>query len=599
MFSSPRFFKQKHWRDSIFPNYRHPAVASLNNALSYAQKTNDTSMRVFAGVILAKTLLHEKKYSEAFYNINKALSLDTMLPVLSPVRQFLYRDACQFYHTFGTYKIAAFYLRKAIDISVKRDSVATVRLYGLYSSYANLCRKMGLMDSCLFYNLKAIEMGSKLESQWEASGLNNYGMLLLDSAREDSALRTFELAKKTLVREPLKDSGFFYSVSDNMAEVYARKKMYATALPLFNGKYSYVFKKRNGIQIFNAGLRSGMMMLYLGNFSGVLQRVHVLDSVMLVHGQALPRGKKEELARLKFEFAMKTGNAADAIRLQQEIIDLKMKELADAEKDKLGMLESVLLENREHFNKELEVEKLRSEESSARAAFNKTLAAGAAVTGVLIIAIILILYRRKITTESYRRELAESNLKNEQLGKSQLKQQLELNRVTVEQESYKRELAEINLKNEQLEKEYFSQQLELKKRDVTDYALAYSQRKKILDEVLNKLKDIKKSEDPVQQLQELGKTLKKQLQGDAYMEIDPGRIEQVNHEFFEKLENVCPDLTPGEKDLTGLIRLNFSSKEISSLRNISPASVRISKFRLKKKLGLSPELDLTEFIQKL
>gem|GEM_PF-4038407 len=89
------------------------------------------------------------------------------------------------------------------------------------------------------------------------------------------------------------------------------------------------------------------------------------------------------------------------------------------------------------------------------------------------------------------------------MSKIRLRQQLDLNKAAIEQESYKRKLAEINLKNEQLEKMQIGQQLELKKRDVTDYALAYSQRKKILDEILTKIKEIKKSKDPAEQLLDL------------------------------------------------------------------------------------------------
>ncbi|MBS4063831.1 MAG: response regulator transcription factor [Chitinophagaceae bacterium] len=99
--------------------------------------------------------------------------------------------------------------------------------------------------------------------------------------------------------------------------------------------------------------------------------------------------------------------------------------------------------------------------------------------------------------------------------------------------------------------------------------------------------------------QVLSKSLKKQLNSHVELEIETEGIEKVNHEFFEKLNQICPDLTTGEKDLTGLIRLNFSSKEISSMRNISPSSVRMAKFRLKKKLGLDPDLELVEFIRKV
>ncbi|HYG51483.1 MAG TPA: hypothetical protein VD905_11305, partial [Flavobacteriales bacterium] len=93
--------------------------------------------------------------------------------------------------------------------------------------------------------------------------------------------------------------------------------------------------------------------------------------------------------------------------------------------------------------------------------------------------------------------------------------------------------------------------------------------------------------------------LKNQLKGDMKMSVDPGQIEHLNAAFFDKLKNICPDLSVSERDLCGLLRLKFSSKEISAMRNIAPASVRISKFRLKKKLELDAGTNLEDFLLKL
>jgi len=48
-----------------------------------------------------------------------------------------------------------------------------------------------------------------------------------------------------------------------------------------------------------------------------------------------------------------------------------------------------------------------------------------------------------------------------------------------------------------------------------------------------------------------------------------------------------------------LIKLNMNSKEMASVLNISPNSIKSARYRLKKKLELSPEADLEGFIRNI
>jgi len=70
----------------------------------------------------------------------------------------------------------------------------------------------------------------------------------------------------------------------------------------------------------------------------------------------------------------------------------------------------------------------------------------------------------------------------------------------------------------------------------------------------------------------------------------------VNSEFYQKLYERFPDLTQGDKKLCALIKLNFSSKEIAGLLNMSVNSVHTSRSRLRKKLDLDRTVNLTEYI---
>ena len=57
-----------------------------------------------------------------------------------------------------------------------------------------------------------------------------------------------------------------------------------------------------------------------------------------------------------------------------------------------------------------------------------------------------------------------------------------------------------------------------------------------------------------------------------------------------------PDLTPGDLRLAAYLKMNLSSKEIAPLLNISVRGVENKRYRLRKKLELPEEANLTEFI---
>lgn len=73
-------------------------------------------------------------------------------------------------------------------------------------------------------------------------------------------------------------------------------------------------------------------------------------------------------------------------------------------------------------------------------------------------------------------------------------------------------------------------------------------------------------------------------------------FEQVHPSFYDNLEKYYPDLTLKEKRLCAFLRLGLSSKEISAITFKEVRSVESARNRLRKKLGLSPEGNLTEFL---
>ncbi|MGA9588773.1 MAG: LuxR C-terminal-related transcriptional regulator, partial [Salegentibacter sp.] len=57
-----------------------------------------------------------------------------------------------------------------------------------------------------------------------------------------------------------------------------------------------------------------------------------------------------------------------------------------------------------------------------------------------------------------------------------------------------------------------------------------------------------------------------------------------------------PELTSNDLRLCAYLRLNLSSKEIAPLLNISVKSVEIKRYRLRKKMDLGRNVNLTDYI---
>lgn len=144
----------------------------------------------------------------------------------------------------------------------------------------------------------------------------------------------------------------------------------------------------------------------------------------------------------------------------------------------------------------------------------------------------------------------------------------------------------IKLQNEQLGKDMTSKNKELA-------ASTMSLIKK--NEFLNNIKDqLKESESS--KVKSVIKTIDKDINEEYNWNLFKDAFNNADKEFFKKIKSKHPDLTSNDLKLCAYLRLNLSSKEIAPLLNISVKSVEIKRYRLRKKMLLPREVNLTEYI---
>lgn len=66
-------------------------------------------------------------------------------------------------------------------------------------------------------------------------------------------------------------------------------------------------------------------------------------------------------------------------------------------------------------------------------------------------------------------------------------------------------------------------------------------------------------------------------------------LQASGFEFQAELKNRYPKLTPYDLRLCTYLKANLTTKEIATLLNITPDSVKKAKHRLRKKLAIRPE----------
>ena len=179
----------------------------------------------------------------------------------------------------------------------------------------------------------------------------------------------------------------------------------------------------------------------------------------------------------------------------------------------------------------------------------------------------------------------------------------ELNLLHVERLESEKDNIQKNVFAEQrinkLQKEKFDSELTYKNRELASSTLNIINKNEVLTTIKSMLEEnikIDRSEDNVKELYSLIRN-----------NIDAGQnwlkfktvFEETYPNFFDRLKSKVPGLSENETKLCAYLRINLTSKEISSLMFITEAAVSKSRNRLRKKLSLSPDENLNKYLGKL
>lgn len=141
--------------------------------------------------------------------------------------------------------------------------------------------------------------------------------------------------------------------------------------------------------------------------------------------------------------------------------------------------------------------------------------------------------------------------------------------------------------------------LQLKNKELIGKAMVEMHRTEIIEDILKDLKKVKLKavkKETQDAIDYIAKRLKRDTSTNIWEEFEM-RFEQVHESFYKNLIQKHPDLSPRDKRLAALLKLNLTSKEIAQITGQTPKSVENARTRLRKKLHITnSQTDLSAYL---
>jgi len=143
-------------------------------------------------------------------------------------------------------------------------------------------------------------------------------------------------------------------------------------------------------------------------------------------------------------------------------------------------------------------------------------------------------------------------------------------------------------------------QLEYQRRELVTKSMDLIEKQKFMEEMLDQLKHLAKSSDSERhaKTRALVKKLTALISYNHVWEEFEKWFTKIHTGYIKTLREHYPTLSAREIKVCVLLRLNLMSKEIASIMNIEPASVDIHRYRIRKKIGLGKDENLTVYLSK-
>ncbi|WP_161634425.1 tetratricopeptide repeat protein [Aquimarina pacifica] len=166
-------------------------------------------------------------------------------------------------------------------------------------------------------------------------------------------------------------------------------------------------------------------------------------------------------------------------------------------------------------------------------------------------------------------------------------------------QEYKERALKVEIEKKAFEEKNLQKEVHVKTAALSRYSLHLSQKNKMLYDVSQALTNIanRKNFDQKVSLKKIAQEINFNLHQEKEWDEFNNFFKEIHPAFIKKLSALSEEkLSPAELRLGMLLRLNLSSKEIASILRVTPDSVRVARYRLRKKLPIAQKEELVSFM---
>lgn len=531
---------------NIFSQYA-TKTDSLKALLS--PQLNDSNKVVLLGQ-LSDWFYEQEDYINAIhYQLQKTQILENHKD------EILYASAnerlAMMYYQIGNYEMSSTYYLKALRYfeSTNNEKMTAQTVGNLANVYTRIDNYKSALDY-LYKSKKTFEKKEFFHAKTLAAIYINTGLAYTGLLELDSALLYYN--KALLLINKTESPRYYATILNNLGEVYYELKEYDKAL----NNYQKSFELFSSIENFNGMGASKLNIakikieqkkyteaIALSNEGLIImEKINALSFIMTAHQQLYKAYKGLNNYKKAYYHIEKYLLKKDLLKSNEKteyITNLNMQYAVEKEQQKLQLLEQ---------EKQLKEQELDIKE-------NRFYIVVISISALLLITILIILYLKS--------KIQKNQLKQLLFQQQQEKLQLSLNYKQKEVESFANYLKEKNQLLVNLKKE-------LANTNLPDNGTAVKKLTGIINQHLHIDNDRKN------------------------LEL---KIDQEHQEFVQRLQKKHPQLTSNDIRLCSLILLDLNNKEIATILNIEPSSVKMNKNRLRKKLQLSKGKNLITFLR--
>ncbi|MBR9919313.1 MAG: tetratricopeptide repeat protein [Bacteroidetes bacterium] len=473
---------------------------------------------------------------------------------------YLYHMYVELYTSIFDNITANKYGLKALEVSKTLDDDELIGY-----SYLALSHALPYRQSDNEYIHKAISFLKSSNSRFLGHAYNNLGYRYYLNGKLDSSLVYYQNA--IAIKEETGDITVGNTLS-NLADLYLAMEQYSKTIETSRLALNWLEPQGDTENVVLCYVSRIQAHLALDNIEYALNDVKITDSLLV----DIPDNNYE----LKKIYYQTKKDLARALNSPEDYFDYDQKYTQATD--------SLQVQKDSTFNSQIEIQKELLESATKMNLLQQEISyrqrVNIALLAILLLGlfVILLLLRNKKIRKKFEKKRIQL------LDQKRTTDKLEINNL---------------LKSKALQEEETKRvedKLEYRKRQLSTSTLIISQKNaflKSLSEIIQKGIEENQSTRLIQKLKH--KIDQQLLTEDDWKNLKL-QFEEIHPNFFQRLTETHPSISSNDRRLCAFIRMQLSNKEIARIMGVNAASVLKSRYRLRKKLELDKETDLSHYI---